>query len=51
MSKWKVIYYSLNILLRLRTTANDFNGICEIPFTSTVFFKETDTGNIVYLLN
>lgn len=51
MSDWRIKYYTLNILLRLRTTVNDFNGISQIPFTSTVFFKETENGNIVYLLN
>ena len=51
MRNWKIKYYTLNILSRLRTTINDFNGIYEIPFTSTVFFKETENGNIVYLLN
>lgn len=51
MNKWRIIYYLLNILLRLRTTSNDFSGICEIPFNSTIFFNVTENENIVYLLN
>lgn len=51
MIKWKIIYYTLNIFLRLRTTSNDFSGICEIPFNSTIFFNVTENENIVYLLN
>ena len=51
MSEWRIKYYSLNIFLRLRTTANDFSGICEIPFNSTIFFNVTENENIVYLLN
>ena len=51
MRKWKIKYYLVNIFLRLRTTPSTLYGISEIPYDATVFFKETDTGNIVYLLN
>lgn len=51
MSKWRIKYYLLNIFLRLRTTTNDFSGICKIPFNSTIFFNVTENENIVYLLN
>lgn len=51
MKNWKIKYYLINILSRLRTTVNSFSGISEIPYTSTIFFKETENGNIVYLLN
>lgn len=51
MSDWRVKYYTLNIFLRLRTTPSTLFGISEIPYNATVFCNETDTGNIVYLLN
>lgn len=51
MSEWRIKYYLLNIFLRLRTASNDFSGICEIPFNSTIFFNVTENENIVYLLN